>query len=326
MSLEYYLGLLDFRERIESFRRGIEAAVRDGDRVVDLGTGLGTFALFAARAGAGRVWAVDSDPVVHLARTLARENGLEGRIEFVRGRVPDVELPPDIDVVLFEDFPRRFLDDRVFRMLEPFEEGLLSRGGRMVPARARLALAPGRLDSGGRDPADAGAGDPSARRYGIDWDAVRPYWANRPRAGIVSRDHLLGAPVSGPSLPLVPVPRASALRIEGRWRMEEPGPLDALVHWFDLETAPHEWLSNRPGTRSAPWGQLLLPVDPPLEVGRGEVVEVDVRRDAFPDGAPGWIAWRVRVGGRERRGHEFAGFPAALEDLFPEESPAPDGR
>ena len=138
MSLKYYLGLLQDEDRIEGFRRGIEEAVGEGDRVLDLGSGLGTFAFFAARAGAGRVWAVDEDPVIHVARAVARDNGLLDRIEFVRGRVPEVDLPDDLDVLIFEDFSRRFLDDRVFRLLLAFEETLLARGGRIVPARARL--------------------------------------------------------------------------------------------------------------------------------------------------------------------------------------------
>lgn len=325
MSLDYYLGLLDHEERIEGFRRGIEEAVKEGDRVVDLGTGLGTFAFFAARTGAERVWAVDQDPVIHLARTLARDNALDDRIEFVRGRAPGVDLPLDIDVLIFEDFPRRFLDDRVFRVLLSFEESLLARGGRLVPGRARLCIAPACL---ARSEDGSGALGGGGRRYGIDWTAARTYWANRPRAGFAPPESLVGAAVTGPSLPLIPVPRASSLRIHGEWKMTKATRVDALVHWFDLEAAEDVWVVNEPRLRTGPWGQILLPLDPPLELDGEDVLEVEVRRDAFSDGAPGWIAWRARSPGREVRGHEFAGFPAALEDFYPSdhdpEEPSPD--
>jgi ribosomal protein L11 methyltransferase len=54
--------------------RLLERLLRPGDRVVDLGTGTGILAVAAARLGAGRVLAVDDDPVaVRVARaTLAR--------------------------------------------------------------------------------------------------------------------------------------------------------------------------------------------------------------------------------------------------------------
>jgi len=340
LSLDYYLGLLQDESRIEGFRRGIEEAVLEGDRVLDLGSGLGTFAFFAARAGADRVWAVDQDPIIHVARAVARENGLHDRIEFVRGRVPEVAIPEDPDVLIFEDFSRRFLDDRVFRLLLTFEETLLARGGRIVPGGARLCLAPADLeavrDGEGRGPdSEDGPGsgnrpEPQPRsglRFGIDWSAARPYWANEPRSGFVPPECLLGTAVTGPSLPLLPVPRASSLRIRGEWRMERPTRVDTLVHWFDLEPAPGLWVTNEPRADTGPWGQMLLPLDPSLELDAGEVLEVEVRREAFSDEAPGWLAWRAGVAGSDRqaRGHEFAGFPAELADLYPgRESVDPD--
>ncbi len=54
--------------------------------VFDVGTGSGILAITAARLGAGRVWAVDNDPVaVAVARENVRRNGVAGRISVVRG-------------------------------------------------------------------------------------------------------------------------------------------------------------------------------------------------------------------------------------------------
>jgi len=50
--IKYYLGLLKDKQRIEIFREAISKSVSPGDVVLDLGTGLGTFAFFAAKAGA----------------------------------------------------------------------------------------------------------------------------------------------------------------------------------------------------------------------------------------------------------------------------------
>ena len=60
--IQYYLGILADSERIEAFDLAIGEAVRPHDVVVDLGCGVGTFAVFAARAGARRVFGVESSP------------------------------------------------------------------------------------------------------------------------------------------------------------------------------------------------------------------------------------------------------------------------
>lgn len=316
MSLAYYAGLLEHGARIEAFRRGIRAAVREGDRVLDLGCGLGTFAFFAVRAGAGRVWAVDRGPVLHVARSVARANGLEERIEFVRGRVPGVELPGSFDVVVFEDFPRRLLDDRTHRMLRRVEVDLLAPGARAVPASARLRLAPvGASRSGPR----TSASDAPGGRYEIDWSPLRPYLANEPRSVRLGDEALLAEPAAGPDLSLLPPPEAGELEVRGRWTLADGAAVGGLLLWFDLETAPEDRISNAPGPEAGPWGQLLLPLDPPLRVAAGGTLEARVRPETFSDGAPGWLTWRAACGDRRAGGHEFAAYPAALGDLYPEE-------
>ena len=75
--IQYYLGILADSERFEAFDLAIGEAVQPHDVVVDLGCGVGTFAVFAARAGARRVFGVESSPAIEFARQLVRDNGVE---------------------------------------------------------------------------------------------------------------------------------------------------------------------------------------------------------------------------------------------------------
>ena len=67
----------------------IERELRPGDAVLDLGCGSGILAIAAARLGAGRVLALDSDPLaVEAARHNVQCNAVEGQVKVRFGSFP----------------------------------------------------------------------------------------------------------------------------------------------------------------------------------------------------------------------------------------------
>lgn len=92
----------------------VQAEVRPGDRVLDMGTGCGVNGILAARAGA-EVLALDVNPeAVRAARENARRNGVADRFEVRLSDVFDaVDLATDgpFDVVVF-DPPFRWFQPR----------------------------------------------------------------------------------------------------------------------------------------------------------------------------------------------------------------------
>src|SRR5215218_7496786 len=66
---------LDDRVRLAAFEAAIAEAVRPGDVVVDLACGTGILGMLACRAGAGRVYAIEDQGTIELARALYRANG-----------------------------------------------------------------------------------------------------------------------------------------------------------------------------------------------------------------------------------------------------------
>lgn len=96
--------MLRDRVRTESYRDFIaqHADTLFRDKVVlDVGCGTGILSMFAARAGAKRVYAVDASAIAVKAERNVRDNGLEGVIQVVRGRIEDLDLPP-VDVIVSE--------------------------------------------------------------------------------------------------------------------------------------------------------------------------------------------------------------------------------
>ena len=66
-SLIEYGNMIADGERLHAYQKAIASAVRTGDAVAEIGCGPGIFALLACQAGARRVYAIDSEPVVDLA-------------------------------------------------------------------------------------------------------------------------------------------------------------------------------------------------------------------------------------------------------------------
>lgn len=91
------------RERTNAFASAIRNTVRPGDVVVDMGTGSGVLAMLAAKAGASRVYAVESDErnIRTLAGTLLA-NGLEDWIVVLAGDATTMDLPEPVDVIVGE--------------------------------------------------------------------------------------------------------------------------------------------------------------------------------------------------------------------------------
>jgi protein arginine N-methyltransferase 1 len=61
--------------------------------VLDVGTGSGVLSLWAAQAGAAKVFAVEYTDMAHHAQKLVEQNQLSGVIEVIQSSVEDLQLP-----------------------------------------------------------------------------------------------------------------------------------------------------------------------------------------------------------------------------------------
>ena len=82
-SLAGYGEMIADRVRVEAYSRALRAAIRPGSVVLDIGTGPGILAVLACRFGAGRVFAIEANPVIQLAREIAAANRCADKIEFI---------------------------------------------------------------------------------------------------------------------------------------------------------------------------------------------------------------------------------------------------
>ena len=85
--------------RVENYYGAISKHVREGDVVVDLGTGTGILAFFAALQNLAKVYAIEHSQTIEIAKKLAQANQLTN-VEFSNGNSKDFEISGKADVIM----------------------------------------------------------------------------------------------------------------------------------------------------------------------------------------------------------------------------------
>jgi protein arginine N-methyltransferase 1 len=138
--------MLEDQVRMRAYRQAIFDAVQQGAVVADIGTGTGILAYFAAQAGAGKVYAVESGPIIEVARKTADENGFSERIRFIQGNSLEVDIPERVDVLITETVGCFGIDEGIMEAVHDARHRFLKDGGIIIPKRVALMAMPVSFD------------------------------------------------------------------------------------------------------------------------------------------------------------------------------------
>ena len=103
-SLIHQKEMLEDTVRMDAFHDAILENAENfaGKVVLDVGCGTGVLALFAAKAGAKKVYAVEATRSADLARILIKGNKVEDVVTVIQSTVEEVELPEKVDIIVSE--------------------------------------------------------------------------------------------------------------------------------------------------------------------------------------------------------------------------------
>ena len=91
--------------RTETYRKAImhNKHLFKGKIVLDVGCGTGILSLFAAKAGARRVYGVEMSEFAFQASQVVKDNNMQDVVKILKGKVEEVELLDDhVDVIISE--------------------------------------------------------------------------------------------------------------------------------------------------------------------------------------------------------------------------------
>jgi len=302
---EVHRSMICDRIRTEAFKRAIDSVVRPGDVVLDVGAGSGILSIFAARAGAARVYAVEQKSVSVLAQELVAANGVSEIVTVIQGNVMEIELPERVDVIVSEWLGGFGIDEGMLVAVVAARDRWLKPGGVMIPrtVTAWTALVHDRYLSDTieflrHDPYGLDLGDLVEKTVDeISYSGGFRHLAERDRRSEPSR-------LWTTDVGLIPLEQAQAPHeAEVLLPVSEHGMANALALWFSAELAPEVSLSVGPGDPPTHWGMTTAPLRAPVELTPGTDVRAKVRTVlARPVGT--WTSWAIATPGADWEEHD----------------------
>lgn len=142
--LYHQMDMLEDSHRTGTYFSAItdNAGAFDGKVVLDVGAGTCLLAIFAARAGAKMVYAVEATDMAQRGRRIVEANGLSDVIRVLQGTIETVSLPCKVDIIVSEWMGYFLLRESMLDSVLLARDRFLLPGGAMYPSQATLFLAP----------------------------------------------------------------------------------------------------------------------------------------------------------------------------------------
>jgi type I protein arginine methyltransferase len=258
--------------RLEMYQRAIQEKVKPGDTVCDVGTGTGILAFMACRAGARRVYAVETGSVLEVARLLSRENGFEDRIVFLDGLSDDIDLGEPVDALVTDTFSPCGLQSGGLRSMISLRDRFLKTGGALIPTQIEFFVAPVELPQVYQGDIDFW----DRTLHGVDFSAVRRLAVNDRYPVHVQEQAVLAEPVLVTRADLCQL-ESVFLQGEASVTIRKSGTLHGLCGWFSTTLADGVVLSNRPGATTTNYAQGFFPIARPVALSEDDRVAVCIQ-------------------------------------------------
>jgi protein arginine N-methyltransferase 1 len=262
--------------RTKTYQAAIENNKEDfKDKIVlDIGCGTGILSIFAARAGAKHVYAIENAEIATFAREIVKQNGLEDKITIIKGLMEEIVLPVDtVDIIISEWMGYMLLYESMLDcVLWARDKYLNKKTGKMLPDRATLYVA------AIEDSEYKGEKMTFWKNvYGVDMSVLTPTVMKEPIIDYVHKENIISDTCCILDLDLVRMKKEEVnFSVKYKLTMAYKDRLHGLVGWFDTAFSDLKnpiTLSTSPYKNGTHWKQTVLYLEKDLIVREGDVLE-----------------------------------------------------
>lgn len=274
--------MLSDRVRTDSYRDAIlmNPNYFKDKLVMDVGCGTSILSMFASKAGAKTVFAIDQSDVIYQAMDIATTNGFNN-IKFVKGRLEDIEMPFDkVDIIISEWMGYFLLFEGMLDSVIYARKNYLKEGGFLLPNRCTISI--------------VGYGDEERYQETIEFfknvygfnmscmlkDILKEGHVEvcKPEFTLTKSNEILNLDLMTCDLDY------SNFQFDFNLEVVKPGKMNSIVGFFDcFFELPEKNISFSTSPDSTPthWKQVIFYIDEPVEVKIGEKIsgKLTCRRD-----------------------------------------------
>jgi predicted RNA methylase len=292
--------------RNAAYAQALAKVITPESVVLDLGAGLGIHGLLAAKLGAKRVYLVEPEDIISVAAQIARANGFGDRIHCLQGKIEEVNLPEQVDVIVSVFTGNFLLEEDLLPSLFYARDKYLKPGGVLIPQAAVMEAVPVCASKLYQKEIESWS-DP---HMGIDHSSARMYASQSVYyySKNLDKAHYLATPASLLTSDFN-YANSTYCQTEAQYTIAESGVCHGFAGWFKMQLG-ETWLSTAPQEPPLHWSSAFLPLDPPIEMKAGEEITFKLQRPPNGD----WT-WEVRTDQTHQVRSTFFSVPRSIKNL-----------
>lgn len=274
--------------RTSAYARAISLAVKEGDVVVDVGTGTGLLALLAVKAGAKKVYAIEKTGIIDVARANASKLGLEDRIEFIRDDSRNARLHEQADVIVSEVIGHLVVEENMLDSVLDARDRFLKPGGKLIPSTAAMYFVPVEAAEVYEDE----IGVWRTMVQGVDLSGSQEFAVNNLYNAEFKEEDYLADPRPSKLMNFRTIDNVQ-LSFKGTYSVRRNGLLHGIAGWFVARLYSTIEISTAPTSERTHWKQCFFPAKGPFPVKAGDTVSFDFSSKTLGDDVA--INWQIAV-------------------------------
>ncbi|MGD1703526.1 methyltransferase domain-containing protein [Dapis sp. BLCC M229] len=305
-SMRSHKVMLEDMARMEAYHSAIfkNKSETIADKVVlDVGTGTGVLAVWAAKAGAKRVYAVDASNAAELARRLVQVSNVSDIVTVLHSKVEEVEIPESVDAIVSEWMGSLLLKESMFDSVAYARDKWLKPGGLLLPSHATILLglyAPTSDQDHShfvrakfeKEMAEWNETVSNLQRIDVDYSSFTDeleqdlsdyFLRNAIRVNYLSQDNLASDPQRVLEFDCATVDPTELVEFskDFQFTVSKHTEIKGFLGWFTTDFPNGTVLDTGPGEVYNHWGQQLYPLQESFKVAPGDRVEgtITLRRN-----------------------------------------------